>query len=736
MDPLKCIACELDYRRHDIFAVQVNRDENAPLPGIMMSCREMKDGDTGIIDIIFEPVNRVFWEYDAGRAYEKFQNGRMPRKLTITPRAVMGGGAGIINFTLSEIQTMLLNVMGGSGDKLVRILDPERESLAVKGLTNTTTHKIHNDVLKCGIRIICQSEDRRRAALILRSLSGAYKDITADNELIYREKNPRKVVNDVLKHRLPSITIKVSTAEAGKLMQLPTGGLQEEFPQICSIKQREVNSPEELFLDAPGIIIGEVTEKGLKRIARVPVAEIPGVKLKHVYDALCTPTMGTGQMGSGKTEGLGTNWVHGFIKNGLSAFVIDTADGQLARVLEDSLPPDYPDKKIIHLEIDETNYPIALNWGDTACRRLTGKDNDLEALMMGERLTTRLIDYLDGTNQTELTERMRRYLTSVARAVLRDPNKSLLDIELALRSPVYREELLKSPGIKEQPEIVHDLESLQNKAATGTDSSIIDPILARLKMFSETTTLQNLFYQSNKLDKTGRPILDFRKYADNTEGGYGYLVCIHASSDAWGEDGQELVLSFLQDKILMAIYSRVDVPQDLRKPCLNLIDEPHRFINKAARLYKNASVELRKYRMKLFWLAHHMSQMGKAAEAVSSGGCQFIQYKTQNIKQFSELAHAFAPFEPEELYKTLPEKWYAVNKVRLPSGQDCPAFIAKMAPPPPFIRSREKRREECAKQFGRPWREVNKYIQDKRLKYQQLDEEWRIEKKEERKKVK
>ena len=137
--------------------------------------------------------------------------------------------------------------------------------------------------------------------------------------------------------------------------------------------------------------------------------------------------------------------------------------------------------------------------------------------------------------------------------------------------------------------------------------------------------------------------------------------------------------------------------------------------------------------MKLLWLAHHMSQMGKAAEAVSSGGCQFIQYKTQNIKQFSELAHAFAPFEPDELYKTLPEKWYAVNKVRLPSGQDCPAFIAKMAPPPPFMRSREKRREDCAKQFGRTWREVNKYIQDKRLKYQRLDDEWRSARVEEKK---
>ena len=47
--------------------------------------------------------------------------------------------------------------------------------------------------------------------------------------------------------------------------------------------------------------------------------------------------------------------------------------------------------------------------------------------------------------------------------------------------------------------------------------------------------MQSIFYQTSKLDKNGKPLLDFRKFADNPEGGYGYLVCIHASYDAWGE---------------------------------------------------------------------------------------------------------------------------------------------------------------------------------------------------------
>ncbi|OPX81811.1 MAG: hypothetical protein A4E52_02147 [Pelotomaculum sp. PtaB.Bin013] len=55
------------------------------------------------------------------------------------------------------------------------------------------------------------------------------------------------------------------------------------------------------------------------------------------------------------------------------------------------------------------------------------------------------------------------------------------------------------------------------------------------------------------------------------------------------------------------------------------------------------------------------------------------------------MVHVFAPYDdPKELYANLPDKWETVNKVRLPSGKDCPAFIAKMEPPSAFVRSREK----------------------------------------------
>jgi hypothetical protein len=718
--------CELFYKRHDMFSLNTNKDESAPMPSLLAIVNDMKDSDTLIIDSVFQATDRIGWEYEANKAWNRFQDGRMPRptRSYLDPNNLIKIGIGSLISGIGDVQKILITGLGGSFDERVGVIDAEREALYLNGLSNSTSNKIHSQVLKTSIRVICQSDSKERAGYLMRSAAGSFKDITQDNELIFREGSAKRIMKEVNNYSMPVQRIfYASVGEAGKFMQLPTAGLQEEFPVTCVLK-REVSLPDELFLEnTPGISIGKVTERGITRLAKIPLVEYPGVKRDHVYDALCTATLVTGQVGSGKTEGMGGNFAHAFLKNGFSVFMIDSADGEQARKLEDSLPEDFPDEKIIHLEFDNKHYPIALNWNDSASRKLDGEYDELEIIEMGETLTSRLIDYID-QNASELTERMRRFLTSCSRVVFQDSKKSLLDIELLLRSPTYRTECMTDPVIQQDSEIMQDLGNLQSRAESESDLSITDPIVNRLKIFTATRAMQSIFYQTSKLDKNGKPLLDFRKFADNPEGGYGYLVCIHASYDAWGRENQEILLNFLQDKILMAIYSRVDIPQNERKPCLNLVDEPHRFINRAWKLYNNASVELRKYRMKLLWLAHYMSQMGPAAQAVASGGCQFTQYKTQDLKQFSELGHVFDPYTAEELYKSLPEKWEAVNKIRLPSGKDCPAFIAQMEPPPKFVRSRHERRAECAKIFGRHWKEVYNWIQNKRTKYYEADELW------------
>jgi len=131
--------------------------------------------------------------------------------------------------------------------------------------------------LRTWVRVLSQSEDQERASLIMRALAGAFKDIAADNELIRKDIRRRDLPGftmAMLERRAPLVKVGaniMSTAEVGKLCQMPTAGLQDEFKQIESISRREFSLPGELFMDeVPGIPLGKVTEKNPNHAFSIP----------------------------------------------------------------------------------------------------------------------------------------------------------------------------------------------------------------------------------------------------------------------------------------------------------------------------------------------------------------------------------------------------------------------------------------------------------------------------------
>ncbi|MDF9407768.1 MAG: hypothetical protein A4E52_02149 [Pelotomaculum sp. PtaB.Bin013] len=83
--PVKSIngisACELIYKRHDLFSLNTDRGTNAPLTSLLSCVGDMQEGDSALAQVLCEPVSRLQWEYDSGKAYEKFQKGRMPGRI-------------------------------------------------------------------------------------------------------------------------------------------------------------------------------------------------------------------------------------------------------------------------------------------------------------------------------------------------------------------------------------------------------------------------------------------------------------------------------------------------------------------------------------------------------------------------------------------------------------------------------------------------------------------------------
>lgn len=580
------------------------------------------------------------------------------------------------------------------------------------------------------LRVLVESPDPRRRRRLVRGVELALRQLNADNQLTSRHARRWALKRFVAHMRRRHIPVpmrekrrQILTAdEIAHFVKLPQRSLQEEFRELVdNVSKPEVSLPDELFrTDVRGIEIGQVVEKGVKRTARVPLDAFGDTQQKYVDDAYCLPEFVFGEMGSGKT-GEAIHRAHSAIMNGQTAFFFDSADGAACRELHDSLPVDYPEEKIIHIDLTNKAWPIGLRWS-FAPDVSAGGDAELEAEIAKEKGRMFLRQFVAGMATSEFTDRMERYLSAAARSAGAAP----LDLELALTSPAYREEILGSPEIIAQRDIVADLTALQEKAKRGSESSTVEGILSRLRLLGTDQFRANLFYQEPK------EILDFRRYADNAGGGYGYCVTIYLDKNSYGPDGQEAILTYLFAKVLLeGAYSRVDIDQAARKPFLVELDEPHRFIKGdfATKLGEDAAVELRKYRCKLVLFGHSRVQIGRLWDAFESGGIQVTMYKSKNVHAFRDLAAVIAPLDPEQAWASL-DKHEAVVTRKLPSKREV-SFICKMTPPPAKVRDRSERREACARQFGRPWKEVRDEIQNRRAEYAVKDTAWLAERAEE-----
>lgn len=735
LDPEKTFCTELSYRRHAIFSLDTDRSNNYPLPSLLTAVRTLEGDDVAVFDTMLEPTDPIAWYKEAREAHSLLEKGYVPNS-SITNKVLRS-----IHQLFTKARYELLDLTRFTKEQQRRLRQQRREEATFlearkirDEMSNPTKRKQGEDVLKAWLRVAVQSEDQGRAKDAAYTIANAWKDISGDNEL-ERHDVPKKWTEkylDAIETRKGfSIRLqpnKLSVDEAGKMLQLPGDSLLKEFPQIAAQKTKEVSTPDELHLEGVKTVrLGYVTERGEKRLAQLPLEPFKlgdkTIPQKAVYDALCTATFGQGQQGSGKSEGFGTVWAYDMVMAGFTSILIDTADGQVLRNFVDSLPEDYPDEKIHVLNFDNKAYPIPLDWSDIYGRSL-GDDDELAALEVSERITSRFIDFINSLSNTgEFTDRMAQYVSSCMRAISTRPGWSFLDLELALTSPAYREELLAREELQQEPDILRDLEDLQEKAAAGKQGQIVDHILNRLKVLSSTTFMANLFMQQPKLDEKGLPILDLRKLMDNEEGGYGHTIVIQASG-IW-EHNQATILGFMEDRINFNAFGRIDIPQDERKPVLKWIDEPHKVIKRLEDRLAGTAVEFRKYRVKNLFTGHSIDQMGKAASSLLQGGAQITSYKTKSIQDLERFAQDFAPYDNvKELYAALPEKHTAINSVRLPSGNTCPAFIADMVAPPKKVKDRGYVWHESAKKYGRPWKEVKTAIQEKRSCYREKDRNW------------
>jgi hypothetical protein len=680
---------ELRYKRHHIFSLTTDRRDMSFYESLLYHSNELDEQEKILVTYIISPENHRNWVDVASQAYNKFKTGRMPRKLEFDGRQAWITALRVVEQAMLAIDEFGESILGNEEMQFKSAVDGEVSDLLVTGrLSNSTTTKLSSRPYKT--RIIICSQCKNGVAMN-RSLANSFSMLSEDNELELREFSKPKqlsIYQSMEKMEIgfdPNVNI-MCMEEISKLISLPTVSIQEKFPQMGQIPNKEVELPTSLF-SSKGIPFCTVHERGIEKTLYAPASDL---------NILCQSHVDLGVKGCGKTTrgiNYAINWLS---KLGYSAFVIDVADGKLVDGIRDGLPSNFREDHIIDLDFGNGDYPIALNWFEMSTKDLTG----YKARQMSNKLSQALYEFVAGISSNDTTDRMERYLTAVSKATLSNPQNSLLDVFLALSSRKYREDLIHTVDNETVREQIRTLNSFSAAQAR----EIIQPILDRMHKLTNGDIMENCLFQRPKLDAEGNPLLNFRRWADGD--GHPYFVGIRVPKEELLPVTTDRLVTYIVNKYWLSILTRYDVTEEERRPCLMIMDEPHQFLT-CKMVWENMAREDRKWKSKSIFLAHNFKDFGELTKTFQDVGIQYSVYSSSK-QTYKDLLEELSPFTLEELMNT-PDRYYAVNKIKGVNGS-IPAFLGKMPPPPKQIKDRSYIRNECSEKFGRPFVEVEQSI--------------------------
>ncbi|WP_206922813.1 hypothetical protein [Alicyclobacillus suci] len=660
MKPLHTAAAELNYTRHNIFALAADwRQDTIPIASILNVARDMREGDEARVLIALTPYSRKAWQDWSDRAWDEFKKGR-------TPHRSVGG-----RFNIKQLAVGLDGQIQGMSDLAGTIFDgsiakeidlkrkqrhkpdyEKREIMQDGRLGRETTQKRNEPVFRTHIFVLSHSDDMNRRQITLRALSNAFTELSGDNELKRKEygRASIRIVDMLNRWEVTSRATDnlMSCSETGKLFQLPTASLQDEYAQFMTTIERRETGMSEKLLKAK-IIMGSISFKGETREWGLPISD---------WDELCLPRAVIGGMGTGKTSGFGGNFGARALANGFSVFSIDVAKDELGEEIDiGARALGVPEEKLIHLHFGER--AIRLDWregmrGKRAANRLAG-----EVLNFFN---------LHGHEAGVETARLLRLAAKTIGMI----GGSLYDMMLLFTYKGYRGETADT--IRQQRPDLYDEWQAFERLSDGMKGKVLEPVLNRLDMLLGDDYLRECFRCADGID--------FTQYMTG-----GYHIRIYVPKRDLGAETTDILVDFLMSKIELAMFARAEEDQ---VPAFVIADEPHQFRSCAPR-WERMTVESRKWRVGLIFMFHLWDQVPKTlTNSIKAAGAHFTIYTTSK-QILKDLAEEIDPFTVEEALKT--PRHYAINVIRS-GGETITPFMAKMSAPPSKWKLKEPKQEE------------------------------------------
>jgi type IV secretory pathway TraG/TraD family ATPase VirD4 len=259
--------------------------------------------------------------------------------------------------------------------------------------------------------------------------------------------------------------------------------------------------------------------------------------------------------------------------------------------------------------------------------------------------------------------RMEYILTNTLLALLEWPSSTLLDVNRILADENFRKRVVAN--LKDEVVKAFWLQEF-NKYHLQFRTEAIAPIQNKIGQFITNPLIRNIIGQ----DKSA---FDLREIMDN-----GKIFLANLSVGAIGEETASLLGGLLITKFQLASMSRVDIPEENRRPFFLYIDE---FQNFSTESFANILSEARKYRLSLTLAHQYLAQVPESIIKAIFG----------NIGTF--IIFRLGPLDAEVFVKELGNTITVEDLINLPSyhvyvklltdGKATYPFSATTLPPQP-----------------------------------------------------
>lgn len=659
---------ELVYKRHNIFALHLDRAEDTqPLGAVMSACRDMGEGDIARLSICADPNHRLNWQDQAEQAHKQFSQGKTPQRRSLSKRKALLSTGTLLEGIFQQIGDLFLSILGHNDDNAPKVkqIDQDKREILIEGsLQRSTTSKRNEPTFSTRIRVASHSANDNRREITSRALSNSFVDVAGDNELESVEvghKATVRILCEINRHRLKLGSLLemdtniMSASELGKLAQIPGPGLQDIYAdQLDTIKQRQDGPP--ASVTGNGMLLGYVQLKKEKVEVSMPV---------NNPEETCLPTAVTGGMGCGKTSEA-VNTALEAQKKGYGFVTFDPAKREIGQEIMLALKPE----EYIHVDLSKRK--INLDWVESNHSKNSPT-----------RLANTILAFFDMQGTEMQTERF------LFAAIIGMKTRKLGEILKIFEDDDYRDEVIdgmkdginKSTliefGGQKMKVMVKGKEEVKRVGGYSPDRqrAILAPVYNRLSILLRDDYLNECMNCDD--DEYG---LNFVELMEQNK-----CVIIDIPDDTFDKAAKDILINILMVKIDLAMRLR----DKNATPFFVICDEPHQYL-RSERLWTSSAVESRKYRVAFVWLFHSWEQIPDALqEIIISAGPHFFIYRS-SAKTYQSLKHYILPFSLEEVTKMPLFSSIAVIRAELETTRP---FMIQMTPPP----SKQKALKNAAK---------------------------------------